>query len=342
MENEIKVSVVVPVYKVEKYLKRCVDSLIKQDYPDIEIILVDDGSPDNSGMICDEYKERYKNIKVIHKTNGGLSSARKAGFEAASGELISFVDSDDYVSPHYISQLAKPFENSSVQLSICGYSTIKGENATAYKLPYNTDCIENRDIAKQYILPLIGKSSLRGDINIPGFVPIRMYRRDLLENSDFVSEREYYTEDILMNILYARRLTGNIAVVNLPLYYYCINTGSLTLSYREGKFKMLIARYEYCNRIAKEMEMETTLKQIRLDGNLISVIMGSIYNIGAIRKYSRFKSELKSIFNHKEVRSLFDRGAMTQDSTWKKIIYLTYKTKAYFLLYTLLKLRKEY
>lgn len=341
MENEIKVSVIVPVYKVEKYLRRCVDSLIKQDYPDIEIILVDDGSPDNSGMICDEYKERYKNIKVIHKTNGGLSSARKVGFEVATGKLISFVDSDDYVSPHYISQLAKPFENSSVQLSICGYSTIKGENATAYKLPYNTDYIENRNIPKQYILPLIGKSSHRGDINIPGFVPIRMYRRDLLENSDFVSEREYYTEDILMNILYARRLTGNIAVVNLPLYYYCINTGSLTLSYREGKFKMLMARYEYCNRIAQNMDVDATQKQTRLDGNLISAVLGGIYNIGVIKNYSNFKSELKEIFNCKEVRSLFERGGWTKDSTSEKLIYLSYKAKAYFLLYTLLKLRKE-
>ncbi|MDE6247374.1 MAG: glycosyltransferase [Muribaculaceae bacterium] len=342
MANEKKVTVIVPVYKVENYIRRCVDSLLKQDYPHIEIILVDDGSPDNSGEICDEYGERYGNIKVIHKPNGGLSSARKAGFEVATGELICFIDSDDYVSPHYVSRLAKPFEDYSVQLSVCGYSIIKGEKSTANKLPYNKDIIENNKIEEEYILPLIGTSSHKGEINIPGFVWIRMYRKALLQDSDFVSEREYYTEDTLMNILYARRLNGNIGVVNLPLYNYCVNSGSLTLSFREGKFKMLIARYEYCNRIAKEMEMETTLKQIRLDGNLISVIMGSIYNIGAIRKYSRFKSELKSIFNHKEVRSLFDRGAMTQDSTWKKIIYLTYKTKAYFLLYTLLKLRKEY
>lgn len=94
-----KISVIVPVYNVEEYLKRCVDSILCQTFSDLEIILVDDGSPDNCGAICDEYAKKDERVKVIHKQNGGLSSARNAGLEIASGEYIAFVDSDDWIHP---------------------------------------------------------------------------------------------------------------------------------------------------------------------------------------------------------------------------------------------------
>lgn len=92
------VSVIVPIYNVEKYFRRCVDSILKQDYPNIEIWLVDDGSPDGCPAICDEYAQRDKRIKVIHKPNGGLSDARNAAINLAKGEFITFIDSDDYVT----------------------------------------------------------------------------------------------------------------------------------------------------------------------------------------------------------------------------------------------------
>ena len=91
-----KISVIIPVYKVEKYLKHCIDSVLKQTYPNLEIILIDDGSPDNSPQICDEYAKKIENIKVIHKENGGLSTARNAGIRVATGKYIMFLDSDDW------------------------------------------------------------------------------------------------------------------------------------------------------------------------------------------------------------------------------------------------------
>lgn len=102
MKDEPLISVIVPIYNVEKYLNRCIDSIIAQTYENIEIILVDDGSPDNCGAICDEYAAKDSRIKVIHKKNGGLSEARNAGIDIAKGEFISFIDSDDFVSKYYI------------------------------------------------------------------------------------------------------------------------------------------------------------------------------------------------------------------------------------------------
>ena len=92
-----KISVIIPIYNVEKYLKRCIESIIKQTYSNLEIILVDDGSPDGCAKICDEYKNKDERIVVIHKKNGGLSDARNAGLKVATGEIISYIDSDDYV-----------------------------------------------------------------------------------------------------------------------------------------------------------------------------------------------------------------------------------------------------
>ena len=97
MNSKIFISVIVPVYKVEKYLHRCIDSVLAQTFTDFELILVDDGSPDNCGKICDEYAEKDERIHVIHKENGGLSSARNAGLDIATGDYIVFIDSDDYV-----------------------------------------------------------------------------------------------------------------------------------------------------------------------------------------------------------------------------------------------------
>ncbi|MBQ6857596.1 MAG: glycosyltransferase, partial [Lachnospiraceae bacterium] len=93
------ISIIVPVYKVEMYLDRCVRSLVEQSYTNLEIILVDDGSPDNCGIMCDRWTEKDRRIKVIHKKNGGLSDARNAGLRIAAGEYIAFVDSDDWIEP---------------------------------------------------------------------------------------------------------------------------------------------------------------------------------------------------------------------------------------------------
>lgn len=101
------ISIIIPIFKVEKYLHKCVDSLIAQTYSNTEIILVDDGSPDSCPMICDEYAKRYKNVHSFHKTNGGLSDARNYGTRRASGDWIVFVDSDDYVTPDYVTDLWK-------------------------------------------------------------------------------------------------------------------------------------------------------------------------------------------------------------------------------------------
>ena len=116
-----KISVVVPVYNVEKYIDKCIMSLINQTYKNIEIILVDDESTDKSGTICDEYAKKYKNVKCVHKKNGGLSDARNNGIENATGEYISFVDSDDFVSNDFIEFMYSNLKKNGCLISACGF-----------------------------------------------------------------------------------------------------------------------------------------------------------------------------------------------------------------------------
>ena len=121
------ISVIVPVYRVEEYLERCVKSILSQTYENLEVILVDDGSPDQCPAICDACAEKDARVKVIHQENKGLSGARNAGIDAASGEYLAFVDSDEYVSPHFIEELYQLLQDTGCAIGQCRFSYVKGD-----------------------------------------------------------------------------------------------------------------------------------------------------------------------------------------------------------------------
>ena len=125
------ISVIVPIYKVEEYLGRCVDSLLQQSFGDFEIILVDDGSPDGCGAICDAYASQDPRVRAVHKSNGGLSSARNAGLHVARGDVIAFVDSDDWVSPDFLEAMYVAMEREGADIVECGVVKTSGEEETA-------------------------------------------------------------------------------------------------------------------------------------------------------------------------------------------------------------------
>lgn len=333
------ISVVVPVYNVAKFLARCIESILVQTVQPLEIILVDDGSLDNSGALCDDYAYRYEQVKVIHKNNGGLSSARKAGLNHVRGDLIVFIDSDDYIHPHYLEKLSASMMNPEVQLAICSHVVVNKKQIQPQILPYKKDIIVSEDVSQDYILPMVGRSSKSEEKNLPGFVPIRMYRTALIQESDFVSEREYFTEDVLMNVLYGKRISGKIAVVNEPLYYYCVNPGSLTLKYREKAYEMRMACNKFLRQLIEELPVSTEEKERRLEANLVSAVTFCVYNIGRKATYKEFKNEFRNLLSKEEVLNLLDGGNWPTLATWHKIILTCYKLGAWRLLYNLLKTR---
>ena len=120
------ISVIIPVYKTEKYLVRCLESVINQTYKNVEIILVDDGSPDKSPELCDNLAKKYQSIKVIHKENGGLSSSRNAGLDIASGDYISFIDSDDYIDQYMLERLYHAITKHDADVAMLRYKEVSG------------------------------------------------------------------------------------------------------------------------------------------------------------------------------------------------------------------------
>ena len=123
-KDSSKISVIIPVYNVEEYLDKCVTSVLNQTYKNLEIILVDDGSPDNCPKMCDEWAKKDKRIKVVHKKNGGLSDARNSGIEVCTGEYIGFVDSDDYIDKQMYKELLKRIESTNSDMVMCGINCV--------------------------------------------------------------------------------------------------------------------------------------------------------------------------------------------------------------------------
>ncbi len=124
----MKLSIIIPVYRTQNTLQRCLESILCQSFTDYEIILVDDGSPDNCPYLCDEYTQKDARIKVIHKENGGLSSARNAGIDASRGRYIGFVDSDDWVAPQYLEKLLRNLKETDADICECGAYYTSGES----------------------------------------------------------------------------------------------------------------------------------------------------------------------------------------------------------------------
>ncbi len=209
------VTVIVPVYKVEEFLSRCVESVISQSYHDLEIILVDDGSPDRCGEICDCYRGKDERIIVIHKENGGLSSARNAGIRVARGKYLCFVDSDDYIQSELIEQLLAAIARTGASISACGFASDENllQNGITEEIRLFPAAEAIREILKDGAIC----TSAWG----------KLYERSLFDDILF-PEGKYYEDYATTYKLFHKG--GRIAYALTKKYYYTINTAGITRS----------------------------------------------------------------------------------------------------------------
>ena len=212
------ISVIVPVYKVEKYIHRCVDSILGQTFRDFELILVDDGSPDNCGAICDEYAAKDSRVVVIHQENGGLSAARNAGidwaFAHSDSQWISFIDSDDWVHPEYLERLLAAAVDNGVSVSICAYVQTDGREP---EIDPETLVPALWDTEEFYVAHNVNATIACG----------KLYRRECFETIRYplgkLHEDEFTTYKILFRF-------PTVAVIHAPLYFYYTNPESIMQS----------------------------------------------------------------------------------------------------------------
>ena len=225
-----KISVIVPIYNVEQYLDQCIDSIVNQEYKNLEIILVDDGSPDSCPSICDKWEKKDKRIKVIHKTNGGLSDARNVGIEIATGEYIGFVDSDDYIKKTMYASLLETCQKYKAKIACCGRILFNDTNELGEKFT-SQERIYNSEQALK--LSLIGEC-----VDVAAWD--KLYDKTLFDNIRFpVGENNEDTA------IYYKLIdqSGNIAHTGTSEYYYRCRSGSITQSSYKIKDRINIFKH---------------------------------------------------------------------------------------------------
>lgn len=241
------VSVIVPIYNTQKYLARCLDSIINQTESDLEIILVDDGSADDSGRICDDYEKKDKRFRVIHKENGGVSSARNSGIDMMSGDYCCFVDSDDCILENYISVLLNNLKSYRCNISACGLSRC-GNGGASSKVT-----VLNRREAQ---LSLFNEKD-----GIKGFIGGKLFKTDVIKKNNIkFDENQTLAEDILFlfDYLMCCRSENAVCVSGNELYCYENNgMGALTQRGKTGVF-----RVEWCDAV---ISCEKILRKIPED-----------------------------------------------------------------------------
>lgn len=212
------ISIVIPVYKVELYLEKCIESIINQTYKNLEIIIVDDGSPDNCPQICDEYSKKDKRIKVIHKENGGLSDARNAGIDIATGKYIAFVDSDDYVSDDYVEYMYRLIKKYKTQIATCETEVVNAEKNKLIKpskFEENIEVFSKRDL---FYNILFAKK-----VDVSAYS--KLYETALFKDIRYPKGVVY--EDTATTYKLIEKC-NKIVTGNKKCYYYCLRYGSIS------------------------------------------------------------------------------------------------------------------
>ena len=270
-------TVVIPVYNVERYLKRCIESVLAQEWKDYEILLVDDGSTDNSPQICDDYVKAYDFISVIHKENGGISDTRNTGISHARGKFVYCPDSDDWIEPNTFRDLAEMIESDKFDIISFNREFVKGVGDIIEPLPKETQDLSGKDAFIEML----------SHHYITGFVNDKIYRRTLFLDNDIYFPKGHYYEDLAINyklFLAAKR----VFATNQKYYHYLIdNPDSITKSFNEHKMKDMITYYKkiyYSNGVRSQLN-DTELaisKSYFVDGmthSLASLYKSKLYKI---------------------------------------------------------------
>ena len=310
MSNNPKITVIIPVYNVEDYIEECIESVINQTYTNLEIILVDDGSTDKSGYICNKFQDRDERIKVIHKLNGGLSDARNAGLKKATGEYVQFIDGDDYIDSDMIETLYNTIEKYDADIAICNHYVLKNgkvtNNSTGKIFIYN-----NKEVLKEFLL----------DTKIRAYTWEKLWKKSLFDNIWFPFGRKF--EDIATT----PRLFWNankIVLNDIPKYYYRQREGSI-MSKQCSELRL-----EYIDIVTNIDEyMEKLVPEISeyFSYNLINAMLNTyndiaifnIYDLVDNAKVKQLYKYVKEVINDEKVKRI-----VMQNMSEEKKIHLKY------------------
>ena len=312
--SQPKVSIIIPVYNTEKYLKRCMDSITAQTLKELEIIIVDDGSKEPCAALCDELAKADSRIKVIHKKNAGSGYARNTGLEYATGEYVGFVDSDDYINPDMYQSLYDSAVKYDADLVLSGYNFVGGntfasDDECLPKEYFDKDTLfENEDI-KKLILGIIGALPHEPDDSRYGVsVWKNIFRNSLIQEHkiEFMSEREMLSEDMVYCVDFAKRIKRAVGIPG-AFYCYCRNEDSFSKSYNPTRFEktlvLLNTIEEHIKDIFDASEYKIYLDRLAQGYGRIFCSQEVVHARDEKIKYSQLRERLKTICTNEKIKT---------------------------------------
>ena len=322
------ISVIVPVYNVEKYVGRCIESILVQTFTDFELILVDDGATDNSGKICDQYAEKDDRIRVIHKENGGVSAARNSGIDYSSGEYIMFVDSDDYIDKPMLEDMIR-YSGSDMIISGLKYIDING-NEMSNRIEIAFENITISDFFNKYYIDLDSKCILSGPYN-------RFYKKCIIDkyNIRFNVNMSIFEDGLFVTEFLCR--CDRISNISKSYYNYVqYNNGNLMTKYNDNAIEASLIFYNTEKALLKKLGTDQDGIKKYIDEKEISSIancISHIYSRSKLKTSEKYK-KLKSELSRPEVMGLF--GEYAGSNRKVKLIGIAVKYRGVFLLHLLL------
>lgn len=305
--NEL-ISIIIPIYGVEKYIDKCILSVINQTYKNLEIILIDDGSPDNCPAICDQYAQKDSRIKVIHKINGGLSSARNAGLEIITGEYVSFIDSDDYILPDFIEILLNSCIENQVRVSMCGRIRVIKNTM----LPMFTLSSPQKWTSKEVIEKLLKWE------NLDGAAWDKLYHKSLFKKRRFTLDRQSEDIPIVADILIE---VESIIHVGYAMYFYRQQENSIT---QEGfsikKMGVLTSAEEVRQNVLKKFPDLKNKADYYYYSHLLYLLL--LINVESNKIFIDERNFLKSILQKNILALLFNRHFSKKQKLKILLMYL--------------------
>lgn len=322
------VSVIVPVYNAEKHLDRCVNSIVNQTYRNLEIILVDDGSPDNCPQMCDEWALKDQRIKVVHKKNGGAGFARNSGLDCACGEYVFFVDSDDYIADNTVEKCVTTACASNCHSVVFGRNfvypdgRIKTQKVNTAKNLFENQAVQSELLCGMFTYKMGFGMSVWG----------KMFSLKLIKNNSirFMSEREIYSEDALFVLEYFSR-ADRACVLEENLYFYAENEESLSHCYdksREQKLSLFL-------KMAVDIAHRERLSRELIDCIVVryhSYLMQTLKNI-VQSDMSRLqkKAQLRDIYTSHTFRETLNKRILKLHKKQMRLFYSIVRLKLYFM-----------
>lgn len=294
-----KISIVVPVYKVEKYLERCVNSILSQTYTNIEVILVDDGSPDKCPEMCEQLEQKDDRIVVVHKKNGGLSSARNVGLVKATGKYIGFVDSDDTVEPNMYEELYKKIKKYNCDFVMSDYKRVLADGSEYLKSLEITNGYYNKKSITETIYPelIMGKNLDYGPLLSVWHC---MYDLEFLRKNKIMFDEEVqWSEDNIFSAIVGYYADSFYYLKGEGLYHYYQNPGTITTSYKKGAWEV----YKKMNEHLKEFFQGKTGAHFdeQLQEHLVYYACVCIGQTNMLSKKQR-NEELRKILNDNKLQ----------------------------------------